>query len=289
MRTSMLAALVALCSLATPAAAQSWFLPDVFPNHRLAPTHKLAGLETIGQHRGRAVYWLPTLESNYWSTGNWSRTLTYADESPCCWDFNQWRADGDRGRGGYFARPDADSYDSWIGLQDAPTFPIFLDEGGLPRSWILPGGTALAIRVYRPTDTLVGYLGPDGCCSPEPIPIAGGRVFIGLSLEDGRLKLEGWGVDAQGVRVGGGEAFYFCRACLPGREDEPVGGPVRWEVTDVTGRVTQQWTFERWVSRTARDVLDTARPEMDRLRRTVKEFGAEVATLRQELAECEAE
>ena len=69
--------------------------------HHCRVFSELFGLETVGS--GRPVFWIPTLESDYWSTGNWTRTLTEADQRPCCFDFNRWRSDGDRGRGAYGA------------------------------------------------------------------------------------------------------------------------------------------------------------------------------------------
>jgi hypothetical protein len=110
--------------------------------------------------------------------------------------------------------------------------------------------------------------------------IRGGRVLIRLSMTfmtiPGQfvLKLEGWGVDQAGQRTTAGEAFYFCRGCLT-VGDQPADGPVRWELTQPDGTVSQQWTFSRWVPRTAEDVVDTMRPELDRLRREVKMLRAE--------------
>ena len=284
------ALVLAVAGSVGPLSAETWFLPDVFPNHHLAGTHKLAGAETVGS--GRPVYWLPTLESDYWSTGNWTRTLTEKDARPCCWDFNQWQDDGDRGRGGYGGSSDSNTYDTWIGAQPTPTFPVFVDTAALPLTRVVPGGTVIGARVHRPTDTIVGYLDRAGaCCAPEPIVIRGGPVLIRLSatfsatVGQSVLKLEGWGVDEAGRRTTGGEAFYFCRGCLTVGE-EPADGPLRWELTRIDGTVTQQWTFTRWVPRTAQDVVDTMRPELDRLRRDVKVLQAENAALVEELATC---
>ena len=99
------------------------------------------------------------------------------------------------------------------------------------------------------------------------------------------LKIEGWGVDEAGRRTTSGEAFYFCRGCLTVGE-APADGPLRWEVTQIDGSVTQQWTFTRWVPRTAQDVVDTMRPELDRLRRDLEVLRAENAVLVEELATC---
>lgn len=283
--------LVLVLGTAFPVAGEVWFFPEVFPNHHLAATHKLAGVESIGS--GRPVFWLPTLESSYWSTGNWTRTLTDAQERPCCWDLNQWHAEGDRGRGGYGGHVGVDTYEVWIsGEQVTPTFPIFVDLASLPVTRLLPGGTVMGVRVHRPSDAVVGYLDRAGvCCTPEPVVINAGPVLIKLSTDftiiPGQpvIKLEGWGVDEAGRRTGRGEAFYFCRGCLS-IGDAPADGPLRWEVTEVEGYVIQQWTFSQWVPRTAQDVADTMRPELDRLRREVKGLQAENAALLEELATC---
>jgi hypothetical protein len=273
----MLSLLIVLGTSA-PLSAETWFLPDVFPNHHLAATHKLFGLETVGS--GRPVFWMPTLESDYWSTGNWSRTLTEMDQRPCCWDFNQWRDDGDRGRGAYGGDSHGPVYDTWIGTQATPTFPISVDTRTLPFTRTVPAGTVVVARVHRPTDTILGYIDGEGvCCAADPVVIQGGPVLIRFSTTymtvAGQyvLKLEGWGVDAAGRRTTAGEAFYFCRGCLT-VGDQPADGPVRWEVTRVDGTISQQWTFSRWVPRTAQDVVDTMRPELDRLRREVKTLRA---------------
>ena len=279
MLTPLFAFIAAALLLATPASAETWFLPDFFPNHRLAGTFKLGGVETIGGGAGRTVYWVPTLESTYWVTGNWSRTLTYSDEPPCCWDLNQWRTDGDRGRGGYFGTGNQDTYDIWSGQQVDPTFPLTVDDRDLPRQWIVPAGTSTAMRVHRPSDTLVGYLGRGWvCCSTDPVSIPGRPVLVRLSLDSGRLKLEGWGLGPGGNRIGSGEAFYFCRGCLYGLGGTPADGPVRWEVTDKDGNVTQQWDFKHWVPRTAQDEVNTTRLELDHLRRRVKELEGQLLT-----------
>lgn len=289
--------MTALLGVAGPAAAEDWFLPDVFPNHHLAATHKLAGVENVGS--GKPVFWMPTLESNYWNTGNWTRTLVPAGEPPCCWDMNQWSGDGDRGRGGYFDRADGETYDTWIGSQPRPTFPMIVEMDALPITRVVRGGTVTGLRVRRGSDTVVGYLDREGkCCSDEPIVLQGGNVLIKLSkvvsLVPGQavLKLEGWGVDDAGRRTTRGEAFYFCRGCLT-VDDKPADGPMRWEITEVEGYVAQQWTFTRWVPRTAEDVVDTMRPEVDRLRRTVVTLEkanvaleAANAALEEELATC---
>ena len=128
-------------------------------------------MESIGS--GRPVLWLPTLESNYWNTGKWTRTLTDAQARPCCWDLNQWHADGDRGRGGYTGYIGANTYEVWIGDgQATPTFPLFVDLDALPATRLLAGGTAMGVRVHRPSDTIAGYLDRSGaCCAPEPVVI----------------------------------------------------------------------------------------------------------------------
>lgn len=273
------ASLLILLVCALPASAQTWFLPDVYPNHHLAATHKLEGHETIGS--GRIVYWLPTLESDYWSTGRWSRSLTDGDQRPCCWDLQQWLGDGDRGRGGYSSAPDSDVYELWSGQQTVPTFPIVVDEASLPQAWVVPAGSATIARVHRPSDELIGYVDAEGvCCAPAPVPIHGRAVLVQLSALWGGLKLEGWGVDDQGRRTTGGEAFYFCRGCLTGPGGAPTDGPLRWELTSIDGRILQQWTFARWVPRTAQDVTDTMRPELDRLRRQVRELREQLAESR---------
>ena len=271
--------LLVVLGTSAPLSAETWFLPDVFPNHHLAATHKLLGLETVGS--GRPVFWMPTLESDYWTTGNWTRTLTEADQRPCCFDFNQWRGDGDRGRGAYGGDSYGPTYDTWIGTQAAPTFPIAVDTRMLPLARIVPSGNVTVARVHRPTDTILGYIDAAGmCCAPEPVVIRGRPVLIRLSMtfmtapDQFVLKLEGWGVDEAGQRTTGGEAFYLCRGCLT-VGGEPADGPVRWEVTELDGTVSQQWTFSRWVPRTAQDVVDTMRPELDRLRREVKTLRAE--------------
>ncbi len=277
---SMLSLLIVLGTSA-PLSAETWFLPDVFPNHHLAATHKLFGFETVGS--GRPVFWLPPLESDYGSTGNGTRRLTEADQRPCCCDFNPWRGDGVRGRGAYIGDSHGSVYDTWIGTQATPTFPITVDTRVLPLARVIPPGTVTIARVHRPTDTILGHIDGAGvCCAPEPVVIRGGPVLIRLSMTfmaiPGQfvLKLEGWGVDEAGRRMTGGEAFYFCRGCLT-VGDQPADGPLRWEVTQLDGTISQQWTFSRWVPRTAQDVIDTMRPELDRLRRDVKALRAEQA------------
>ena len=279
MRYRGLLSLLVVLGTSAPLSAETWFLPDVFPNHHLAATHKLFGVESVGS--GRPGFWIPTLESDYWSTGNWTRTLTEANQRPCCFDFNQWRSDGDRGRGAYAGYSGDPNYETWIGSQAAPTFPIMLDTRMLPFTRIIPPGTVTIARVHRPTDATVGYIDGEGvCCAPEPVVIRGGPVLIRFSMtfmtipNQFVMKLEGWGVDEAGQRITGGEAFYFCRGCLT-VDDQPADGPIRWEVTRLDGTVSQQWTFSRWVPRTAQDVLDTMRPELDRLRREVKILRAE--------------
>ena len=272
------------------AGAETWFLPDVFPNHHLAATYKLAGVETIGS--GRPVFWVPTLESSYWTTGNWTRTLTQADERPCCWDFNQWHADGDRGRGSYVGYPGSDTYDTWTGEQGVATFPLVVETDALPMTRVIPAGSLTGLRGRRSTDTVVGYLDRSGnCCHTAPVAIAGHPVLVRISMDyvavPGQpvLKIEGWGVDEAGRRTSSGEAFYFCHGCLS-VGDATADGPVRWEVTAPEGHVLQRWTFDRWVPRTAADVVDTMRPELDHLRRQVKTLEADKAALLEELSTC---
>lgn len=52
------------------------------------------------------------------------------------------------------------------------------------------------------------------------------------------------------------------------------------------GEVIQQWTFSQWVPRTAQEVGDTVRPELDSAPADVRGLDAENAALSEALAAC---